>query len=46
MKKISKKPFQFAFGIFSLVSAVVIPNPILYFFFGYAMGDVFFVIED
>lgn len=46
MSKISKKPFQFAFGIFSLVAAVVLHNPYLCFFFGYAMGDVFFVIED
>jgi len=46
MKKIAKKPFQFAFGIFSLITGFILQNPILYFFFGYAMGDVFFVIED
>lgn len=46
MKKIAKKPFQFAFGVFALIAAVLLKNPILYFFFGYAMGDVFIVIED
>jgi len=46
MSKISKKPFQFAFGIFSLAAAVFFHNPFLCFFFGYAMGDVFIVTKD
>lgn len=42
MNKLLKNPFKVIFGIISLITGVIIGNPIFFFFFGYAFGDILF----
>ena len=42
MDKLLKNPFKVIFGIVSLITGTLTGNPVFFFFFGYAFGDILF----